>query len=173
MKRILLGIIFGAVFSMSMLSAQEIASAPAVRELGLQIVPYVQLDIMSEQHTFLTSTGIVSMQKYADNLDPFYKDFLFSKYSKNVVSSIVLNMLTGGLGSWLMGDYISGTVLSVAMLGSYGCSVLALSIPADSEIYTTGALITSGIVVVGGVLMPILVGNSWNNKLKKALTISY
>lgn len=68
------------------------------------VVPFVHLDIMASQKAFRAETGINDMRKYSLSLDPFYRDTLFGKYKSDPWMPAVMNVLTGGIGSYMMGD---------------------------------------------------------------------
>jgi hypothetical protein len=148
-------------------------AAPGLDKLQQNILPYVQLDLLASRQAFNTPEGIEEMRGYAAGLDPFYTNILYERYSAKVGQSIALNVLLGGLGSWTMGDRVSGAILEGGMVVSWGLGVFALtsSDVATSQGLSIGAAVSSGLVLVGGIVMPIVFGDKWNAKLKQALNM--
>jgi len=137
--------------------------------LNVNIVQYVQLDILASQKLFKTPAGIKEMGVFSFNLDPFYRDALYRKHSKGIAGAISLNIITGGMGSIIQGDMVGGLILQSVMLLSYTTAIFSMTglIPGN-----TGYLIAEiggGIGFAGGILLPIFYASSWNKQLARAL----
>lgn len=142
-------------------------------ELGKSIVPYVQLDIMCSLDSFLEQDEIPKMQSFSAELDPFYKNLLYDKYAQEPWGVATANFFTGGMGSLVNGNILSGSILQAGFVGSYTFMVIGL-VEADPEKRSTDFLIAEiGAVVFGiaGLVLPFIEISNFNDALKKSLNL--
>jgi len=171
MKRITLVIIFLLTVFFPVIAAAE--EAYDFSSLENSIIPYVQLDIMCSMNAFLEPGECSEMRQYSAELDPFYKDLLFDRYSQDPWGVAAVNLFTGGMGSLLNGNIVTGTILQAGFLGSYTFMVLGL-MEQDPSLRSTDLLIAEiGAVVFGlaGVILPFVETSSHNEALKEGLNL--
>ena len=142
-------------------------------DLGASIVPYVQLDIMCSLESFQEDDGLAEMMLYSSELDPYYKDILFEKYSQNPWGVAAVNFCTGGMGSLINGNVLSGTVLQAGFVGSYTFMVLGLMEQDPVKRNTDFIIAEIGAAVFGiaGLVLPFIEVSAYNKSLKQGLNM--
>ena len=142
-------------------------------DLGNSIIPYVQLDIMCERGAFLEQDELARMKEYSEGLDPYYKTVLYERYSQDPWGVAAVNLFTGGMGSLINGNVLSGSILQAGFLGSYTVMIMGM-IEQNPEVRQTEFLIAQiGAVVFGvaGLVLPFIETGGHNSTLKDALGI--
>lgn len=131
----------------------------------------MQLDLMLEGGVPRGSDELGLLREYSEGLDPFYSDILYDRYGARFTRPILLNLATGGVGSFLEGDYITGAVAQTTLTLGYGLMLYGgLAAPVESrDAYFTAASVSSAISIAAGIAGPIIHGIIRNNRLDEAL----
>jgi hypothetical protein len=169
-KIIILCLLFVSLSSFLVAQEQE---TPNIDELTKNIVLYTHLNILSSFDTFTSEEGIKEMRKFSLDLSPFYKDLLYSEYSKNPWKVAGINLLTGGLGSILDGDILIGAVMEVGTIAAYTFMILGL-LETDPDIQHTHfviAEISGAVFAIAGIAWPFIDAGMHNKKLERALNM--
>jgi len=132
---------------------------------------YVYLDILLGSGAHLNGDSALKLADVSENMDPFFRQSLYTRYKKNIFAAAITNGLTGGMGSLLEGDWIVGSVLTLAGLSSLTYSVaLFAGMPSD-ETLTAIATYTGFGLTAFGITWPIITGLGPNKKLRTALSL--
>lgn len=154
-------------------SAGNSPMAPDAPDFALNAAKYVQLDILASTNAMETPKGLALMREYSTDLGPWYKEVLFERYKKDAVGAALLNSVTGGIGSWAMGDKFAGATLTIGALALTTATVALLSnvdfgIPKSDAL---SILTTSGIAITAsGIVLPFISAVIKNGRLKRALS---
>ncbi len=141
--------------------------------LTANISRYVQLDLMAAAGMMAADDGVAAMREYSAGLDPFYRQVLYERYKKDATGAALLNFVTGGIGSWTMGDRLAGgaltacagvvTALSSMILFDFGPDV-------DPRTLSKAAMIGGVAVTITGVAIPYISAYRRNARLREALS---
>ena len=139
--------------------------------LGSQIVPYVQLDLMCASDAFSTESGSVQMQSFSAGLDDYYKEILYSRYGQDPWNIAFTNFFTGGIGSIMNGNLVSGITIQTGVLASYTFMILGFTSTTPEERNTNFLIAQIGGAVFGlaGLVLPFIETAGHNKSLKQAL----
>ena len=138
-------------------------------DLTANIVPYVQLDILASRNAFLTESGIAEMRNYSLSIAPFYRDALFQKFGHDPWIPAVMNVLTGGIGSFMMGDPVVGAILQGGMAAVYGVLIMSIANLIPRDVGYAAAEIGGVVITAAGAVWPFIFASDWNGKLARAL----
>ncbi len=169
-NKIFLTLIIAAIFSSGALYAEENYN---LTDLSSAIIPYVQLDIMCSLDSFLDENESAQMKLYSEELAPFYKDILYKKYSQDPWGVSIVNFCTGGMGSLINGNILSGSILQAGFIASYTFMVLGM-MEQDPTVKSTDFLIAEiGAAVFGlaGIAIPFIEISAYNKSLKQSLNL--
>ncbi|MBI9105764.1 MAG: hypothetical protein JEZ04_03410 [Spirochaetales bacterium] len=169
-KTIRILIVLLIILSPAALSAEDSFD---LTNLGNSIIPYVQLDIMCSIDSYLSADENSEMRKYSANLDVYYKDLLYNRYSQDPWAVATVNLLTGGMGSLMNGNVLTGSILQAGFVGSYTFMVLGL-VQQDPDIKNMNFLIAEiGAVAFGlaGLIIPFIEVSCHNDALKESLNL--
>ena len=134
------------------------------------VLSYIKLDLMSRLSMYETDEWIAQMLTIAQGLDPFYKDYLYNEHKKNPVSTSIINLFTGGVGSLMEGSTFTGLVSQVGMIASYAVIIgwTATSAPDTRTMFFRIGQYTGLAVGIFSVVMPFFDAKKHNTQLKAA-----
>ena len=138
-----------------------------------KIINYVQTDLLLADDFLATADNRAIVNEYAVSLPGYYKDILYNEYSLNPWKTATVNLFTGGIGSILEGDYLTGIIVEVGTLLSYAAMAYTFA-PQEYESKQTFILISkigSVSFTLLGIGLPFVKSYFHNSKLKNALGI--
>jgi len=148
--------------------------SPDDPDFTLNIAKFIQLDLMATGKLMNSPEGVAMMQEYSVDLDQYYKGILFNLHKKDPTGTAMLNVFTGGIGSWAMGDRLAGAVLTTGGMLVMAMSTMmlpfGLDLGIDTRTLANGAMITGAIVGASGIAVPYISAYFSNKNLKNALS---
>jgi hypothetical protein len=135
-----------------------------------------QVELMVRSGYFLNKKENVRLRKYASDLDLTNKVILFRKYQKNgtVILGSLCNLILPGTGSFLIGDYTSGAIISIGIPVCAGfAGLVILTSPKSTMTVLIGAGVCAGTLYLYGFFSPFIYMAGWNSKLKQGLGLAF
>lgn len=133
----------------------------------------------------LDASTVASIQQFSANLSDSQKYSLYESKKTSGTVPFVVNLLLGcGIGSYIQGDTLGGTISLCADLGGYGLVIggtvtAAAGIASNSEspaVAGSTAILAGSVVLVANKIFtcirPFTYASSYNQRLSKALYAS-
>jgi hypothetical protein len=146
---------------------------------------FLSLEMMIRKHKFMTQDDLLNAQNLSSQVSDDDKIFLYQKYKKNAGLGVGVNFIFPGLGSIILGDYISALIIYIcAGIGiPFMVTGFMTNLPSPLPPYMKDEKKQDPIatiqMIVGISLMifsmiynfasPFIFSNNFNNNLKKAL----
>lgn len=146
--------------------------AVAEQELALtdSIVRYTRIDLLLSADGLGSDESTAEIHELAIGLDEFYTSALYDRYRARPVEAALLNFVSGGMGSLLMGDLLFGAINQMGMAISLGLSIAAIPLQAEiGQALAIAGQIGGVVFTVSGTVTPFLYASNYNRILADAL----